>query len=147
MISRREVVTAGVLGTLAGASAPAEAMDQDTPESRALAAGFNNLKNSVDDLKRIVDEGMVRNSMSIGLLGNVRNKLEQFLRSNGRFPNYCDIGTAVFYDVYDWHVKHQQQIQMMRLADDRMAILFMFTQLILRWENVQTYVSEPYDKA
>ena len=143
MISRREVVTAGVLGTLAGASAPAEAMDQDTPESRALAAGFKNLKDSVDSLKRSLDE----NSMSIGLLGNVRTKLEQFLRSNGRFPNYCDIGTAVFYDVYDWHVKHQQQIQIMRLADDRMAIQFMFTQLILRWENVQTYVSEPYDKA
>ena len=146
MISRREVVTAGVLGTLVGASAPVEAVEQETAEAKALTEGFRNLQKSIDDLKRVVEDGTLKNSTSLGLIGNVRAKMEQFLKANGKFPNYVEIGTAVFYDVYDWHVKHQQQIQIMRLAEDRMAIQFMFTQLILRWENVPTYVSEPYDK-
>ena len=41
-----------------------------------------------------------------------------------------EIGVDVFYDVYDWHVRHQQQIQITRIAEQRLAIQFMFTQLI-----------------
>ncbi len=52
----------------------------------------------------------------------------------------------MFFDVYDWHVRMQQQIQISRLADQRMAIQFMFTQLILRWENAESYVSQAYDR-
>ena len=68
----------------------------------------------------------------------------RFARLSGKFPDYCDIGLDVFYDIYDWHVRQGQQINITRMSDQRIAILFMFTQLILRWENETTYVGTPY---
>jgi len=146
MISRREVVTAGVLGSLAaGASAsPAEA--EQTGDVLVLRASLQDIKTQIEELKGHVFSGLVASSMSIGRVGQVKDRLEIYLKSSGKFPEFCDIGTAVFFDVYEWHVKHQQQIQITRLADQRLMIQFMFTQLILRWENDSNYISAPYDK-
>ena len=69
-----------------------------------------------------------------------------YLKTSGKFPEFCDIGTSVFFEVYDWHVRHQQQIQITRMADQRMMIQFLFTQLILRWENESNYIGTPFDK-
>lgn len=52
----------------------------------------------------------------------------------------------MFHDVYDWHVRQQQQIQITRIAEQRLAIQFMFTQLVLRWENGSNYVGTPFDR-
>ena len=84
--------------------------------------------------------------MNYGGVGQVKHELQTLPRSvSGKFPEYCDIGLDVFFDVYDWHVRHQQQIQISRIADQRMAIQFMFTQLILRWENAENYIGpRPY---
>lgn len=147
MISRREVVTAGVLGTLSTAAAPAAAeAEQQTPESMALAVGFSNLKSQLEELSRLVTQGLVANSLTVGVVGSVKSRIEQYLKTSGKFPEFCDIGTSVFFEIYGWHVKHQQQIQITRLADQRLMIQFMFTQLILRWENDSNYISAPYDK-
>lgn len=147
MISRREVVTAGVLGTLSTAAAPAAAeVAQQTPESQALTVGLSNLKSQLEELSRLVGQGLVANSLTVGTVGNVKSRIEQYLKTSGRFPDYCDIGTSVFFEIYGWHVKHQQQIQITRLADQRLMIQFMFTQLVLRWENEAGYIGAPYDK-
>ncbi len=148
MMSRREVVTAGVLGTLSTAAAvgPADAAEQQTPESMAIAGGLSNLKTQLEELNRHVNAGLVASSLSVGRVGTVRDRIETYLKSSGKFPEFCDIGTSVFFDIYEWHVKHQQQIQITRLADQRLMIQFMFTQLILRWENDSNYISAPYDK-
>ena len=45
-------------------------------------------------------------------------------------PDYCEIGPGVFTDVYDWHVRYQQAIEVSRV-DNRTAIRFMFTWIIL----------------
>ena len=84
--------------------------------------------------------------MNYGNVGQVKSAIEKYAKTGGKFPEYCEVGLSVFYDVYDWHVRHQQQIQITRIADQRLAIQFMFTQLILRWENVETYVGTPYDR-
>jgi hypothetical protein len=142
MISRREMVTTGVLGSLATASpASAAEMQQDV---QALKEGFKSLGDSVDGLKSAVDQGLRGNSMNYGYVGSVKDKIYRFAKLSGKFPDYCDIGLDVFYDVYDWHVRHQQQIQVTRIADQRLMIVFMFTQLILRWENDGNYVGTPY---
>src|SRR5262245_43716877 len=126
MISRREVVTAGVLGTLAtGGSAAAEELQQ---EVATLRAGFDSLAGTLNGIQASLDEGLRGNTMNYGLLGSVRTKIEQYTKVTGRFPDYCDIGLGVFYDVYGWHVRNQQQINMTRIAEQRMAIQFMFTQ-------------------
>ncbi len=123
------------MGTLSTgvAASPAEAV-QDGP---VIRAGLQELKREIEELKDHVRAGRV---------GLVKGRIETYLKSSGKFPEFCDIGTSVFYDVYEWHVKHQQQINITRLADQRLMIQFMFTQLVLRWENESNYISAPYDK-
>ena len=143
MISRREVVTAGVLGTLAGAGS-AEAAE--TQEVEALKAGFKAIEDKLEDLQNSIDQGLRGNSMNFGLVGQVKTVLEKYAKVSGKFPEYCEVGLSVFHDIYDWHVRHQQPIQVTRIAEQRIAIQFMFTQLILRWEIDNNYVGSPYDR-
>jgi hypothetical protein len=142
MISRREVVTAGVLGTLAGSAADAGQSQSDSQ----LSANVKALEDKLNELKVTIEQGFRGNSMNFGNVGQVKSAIEKYAKTSGKFPEYCEVGLAVFHDVYDWHVRHQQQIQITRIAEQRMAIQFMFTQLILRWENVETYVGTPYDR-
>lgn len=144
MISRREVVTAGVLGTLATAgSAEAAELQQ---EVQTLRAGFDSLASTLNDIKASLDEGLRGNSMNYAGVGNVKTKIENYTKVTGRFPDYCDIGLSVFYDVYGWHVRNQQQLNITRIAEQRMAIQFMFTQLVLRIETESNYIGVPYDR-
>ena len=141
MISRREVVTAGMLGTLATASPAIAEIQQDV---QALRDGFSKVEDAMRSLQRATDEGLRGNSMNYGGVGSVVEKIRRFAKLSGKFPDFCDIGLDIFYDVYDWHVRQQQQINIVRLSDQRIAIQFMFTQLILRWENDGNYVGTPY---
>lgn len=143
MISRRDVVTAGVLGTLATAGTAEASMTQ---EVEALRAGFKLLESKLEDLQTSIDQGLRGNSMNYGSVGAVKTKIEQYAKTGGKFPEYCEVGLTVFHDVYDWHARHQQQIQISRIAEQRMAIQFMFTQLILRWENDTNYIGTPFDR-
>lgn len=144
MISRREVVTAGVLGTLStGASAsPAEAV-QDGP---VIRAGLTEIKAELADLAEKIQSGLISSSLDIGRVGQVKSRIETYLKTSGKMPEFIEIGTSVFFDIYAWHVKQQQQINITRLGEQRMMIQFMFTQLILRWEQDSNYISAPYDK-
>jgi hypothetical protein len=44
-------------------------------------------------------------------------------------------------------VRHQQPLQISRQAGSRVAIVFMFTQLVLRPEQERTFIGVPYDGA
>lgn len=150
MISRREVVTAGVLGTLS-ASAFAEA-DQSrrsatNDDASNVVGGLSDIKDELADIKGILDDGLRKSSLAHDIaIGQLRNAFTIFLRANGKFPEFCEIGGDVFYTIYDWHVKHQQPIDIIRLAENRMAIRFMFTQLVLRWEQQPNFIGIPFDR-
>ena len=141
MISRREVMSAGMLGTLATANPSALAEIQS--DVQALKDGFSKVEDALKDLRSATD-ALRGNSMNSGGVGDVKAKIALFAKQSGRFPEFLDIGVGVFYDVYDWHVRHNQQITISRIADNRIMIMFMFTQLIVRWENDMGYVGVPY---
>jgi len=145
MMNRREMVTAGVLGTLGTASMPELAEAQSAQSEAILKEGFKDIDESLDDVKGAVDQ-LRGNSMNFGGVGLVKTELQRYLKTSGRFPEFCEIGVSIFMDVYDWHVRNQQQIQITRGQDQRLVIRFMFTQLILRWENAETYVGPAYDR-
>jgi hypothetical protein len=142
MMNRRDMLAAGLLGSIAP-NGEAEAQDASDV---ILKSGLSGIDASIDEFKNRVDEGLRGNSMNSGGVALIKNELMRYLKQSGKFPEYCDIGVAIFFDVYDWHVRTQQQIQISRLADQRMSIQFMFTQLILRWENAESYVSQAYDR-
>jgi hypothetical protein len=51
----------------------------------------------------------------------------------------------VFTDLYDWHVRYQQPIEITRV-DNRTAIRFMFTLMVLRPEQADNFVGIPFDR-
>jgi hypothetical protein len=133
-------MTASVFGMAANPSAIAEIQS----EAAALREGLSSVKDALKDLQVSMDQGLRGSSMSFGNVGQVRSTIEKFAKTSGKFPEFLDIGLGVFYDIYDWHVRHNQQIQVSRVSDNRIMIIFMFTQLIMRWENDSNYIGVPY---
>ena len=145
MISRRDVVTAGVLGSLTGSAVTAEAAQgsQDDAQTRAV---LTRIQQELDTINSTLEASLRGPGLNAGAIGRIRDRLTIHLRSAGKFPDFMEIGTSLFYDVYDWHVRHAQQIQIVRMADQRFAIQFMFTQLIVRWEQDANYLGTPFDR-
>jgi hypothetical protein len=53
----------------------------------------------------------------------------------------------VFYDVYDWHVKHMQPLRVARVLEDRLSIGFMFTTLVLRYDLDPSHIGIPFNRS
>jgi hypothetical protein len=137
MLSRREVLAGGVVGGLAGAPDGSEEQQADREGQRQIERAIN----SVDSTVRAAFPPINANPVS-----TLRKVFETFVKSHGKFPDFCDIGLGVFYDIYDWHIRNRQQIIVIRQQDNRYTIQFMFTTLMVRFENEPNYVGVPYDK-
>jgi type II secretory pathway pseudopilin PulG len=147
MISRRDVVTAGVLGSLSTAAvASADTGSAEQSGEQAVQNQLMMINRNLQTLNTSVQNGLVGPGLGNGWISDIRDRLTVHLRSTGKFPDFMEIGTDPFYDVYDWHVRHAQQIQITRLADQRFAIQFMFTQLVVRWEQDRRFLGQPYDR-
>lgn len=146
MISRREMVTAGVLGTLATTAAPEPAAAQDAELRQTLREGLSKIEGSLDSTRSVLDRGLLGPNVDAGSIARIRGSMTTHVRSAGKFPDFMEIGMNLFYDVYDWHIRYQQQIQVIRIAEQRFAIQFMFTQLVVRWEMDANYMGVPYDR-
>ena len=147
MMSRRTVLHGPAFGGLlaalsptaeaeaaAGAAVPQRDSEQAIQEgSRALAKAVQDLR---DEIKRQDD---------FWELGPLRDPIRMFLRTTGKFPDFIEVGIDVWQQVYDWHVRYQQPIEVSRV-DNRTALRFMFTWLVLRPEQAENYVGIPFDR-
>jgi hypothetical protein len=152
MVTRRELVTAGALGMLS-ASTALEGAEGDTSEGTAVqsaeaisAEALRGILRELQEMREAFDGALRRNSLTVGALVPIRRAFEQFLRANTKYPDYCEIGIGIFTELYDWHVKYQQPIEVQRV-EGRMAIRFMFTWMLLRTEQDLNFVGIPYDRA
>jgi hypothetical protein len=108
--------------------------------------GLPEIASELDRLRRTLDRGLIGPGMGGGAVDTVRAVLDKHFRANGRWPGFLDICTNPFFDVYDWHVRNRLPIQMI-MDEQRVAIQFMFTQLVVRWENPNAdYIGIPYDR-
>jgi len=140
MLSRRELISAGVAGGLAPSSAMTASVEQDD------RAGQREIAKAVSSIEEVLRSAYLSSSLSHGFVAKLRTDMEQFLRSSSKFPDYVDVGIAVFFDLYDWHVKNGQQLNITRLGDGRYAMQFMFTSLLLSPAHDRNYVGAPYDR-
>jgi hypothetical protein len=145
MFSRRDLLTASVAGGLA--PTPAAALATAPALQEATRDGQREIANSVGQVESALRSALMTNTLAFGVVGKLRAQMEQFFKSNTKFPDHIEIGIAVFMDVYDWHVKHQQQLVITRQTDGRYWMQFMFTSLILRPEVDANHIGIPYDKA
>jgi hypothetical protein len=146
MISRREVVTAGVLGSFTGSAATAEASQGGSQDDAQMRAVLTRIEEDLQKINTTLDQGLRGPGLDAGSVADIRGRLTTHLRAAGKFPDFIEVGTNHFYSIYDWHVRHAQQIQITRISDQRFAIQFMFTQLIVRWEQDANYLGTPFDR-
>ena len=146
MVTRREVMTTGVLGTLTG-PVPEASASTTTQDDAATARVLGQLSSQLSNINGTLNSGLVGPGLASGFLADIRSRFTTHLRAAGKFPDFMEIGIEPFYDIYDWHVRHNQQITITRVAEQRFAIQWMFTQYVLRWENDQNYIApQPYDR-
>ncbi|HXG90424.1 MAG TPA: hypothetical protein VNJ02_19020 [Vicinamibacterales bacterium] len=148
MLSRRELLTAGVAGGLAApiAATPADAAPAEVEQPQADREGQREIAKQIANIEGVLRNAHLTSSLSHGFVGKVREQMTIFLRGNQKFPDFIEIGNAVFMDLYDWHVKNRQQLMVTRQADGRYTMQFMFTTMIMRVEQDPAYVGTPYDK-
>ena len=143
MLSRRELITAGMVGGMAPAPGTAAVEPvQQAPDKE----GQREIARRVQDVETVLRNTLQSSSTAYGFVPKLRADMEQFLRANAKFPDFVEVGIAVFIDIYDWHVKNRQQLTVTRVADGRYAMQFMFSTLILRPEQDRAYVGVPYDR-
>ena len=145
MISRRELIAASVAGSLT--AAPVASLELSAAEQEADRQVQREIANQIAAVDRTLNSAFLSSSLAHGFVAKARLEgLVEALRASGKFPDYIEIGVAVFFDIYDWHIKNQQQLTVTR-TDGRYIMQFMFTSLILRAEQDRNYIGVPYDRA
>ena len=135
-MERREVVGGGLLGLTAlfgaGGGVAEAAQRADSPE----------VARAIDELRELLERRLAAPFVE---LSEIRQQQRMFLKAGQKFPEFIEIGVNVWDRVHDWHVRHQQPLNIARRDDGRYTMTFMFTTLVLRPEQADNYVSFAYD--
>jgi len=139
-MERRAVVGGSLLASLSTLMSPPGA------EAAAAAADLEGVSDSIDQLRRTV-ERQFANVYTDKWQGVARIRQQQhtWMRSTQKYPDFIEIGLDVWDNIYDWHVVHQQPLNVTRTPDGRYSMVFMFTTLLLRPEQATDYVGFAYD--
>lgn len=154
-MERRKMLGHGLFAGMTGmfvapavaAAAPAAAAE-DT--SAAAAAAINQLRSTIDSNFGGV-RGALESAASPTNLGPsttisaLRKQMREFLVAHRKYPDFMEVGSVVWEDIYDFHIKQQLTPTWGRLADGRYTIGFMFTMLIMRTDLDPGYIGYPYD--
>lgn len=145
MFSRRELIAAGLAGGLT--TLPDEAPAAPAEAQESTYAGQMRIAGAITEVERAIEAATAYDQPTFGVVSKVRTYMEQFLRANSKFPDFFDVGSGVFLELYDWHIRHRQQLAVTRLTDGRYGLQFMFSTMILRPEQDPNYLGYPYDRA
>jgi hypothetical protein len=139
MVRRRDVMGGSLLtGVLALMLPKAAAAEQQERGDQIVADAIDKLRN----------EFIKAQECTLGpcqTVATIRTQQNVFLRANQKFPDFIDAGVEAWQAVYDWHVKNHQPITTTRLPDGRYGIAFMFTTIVLRYENTPNFIGLGYD--
>lgn len=142
MAGRRSMIGAGLMAGLSAAAGAGAAPMGD--EQRRGDEG--DAERSVEAVRAELSRLRTEWNPGSGTVAQIRLALRQFLKGQHRFPEFVDVGIGVWEDIYDWHVRFQQPINISRQPDGRYAMVFMQTLLVLRPEQSETYIGLPYDR-
>ena len=136
MLTRRELLQSGLAAGGAGVTA------QPGIDPRRVEDIADHLQAIAAEL-RVANAGCSTGSCPAA--AKIRDAMVVFLRANAKFPDAIEVGPGVFFDLYDWHVRNRQTLNVGRGPDGRYALGFMFTRLLLRPDAQPDYTGVPYD--
>ena len=136
-MERRNLVGGGLMASaaalLAADAPPAAAAQRDGLDTQPIVR-------ALEELRRVIDRGQDVSPE----LTRIREQQRVFLRANQKFPDFMEVGSAVWERVYDWHVRHQQPLAIAR-TEGRYVMTVMFTTLLLRPDQDPNYVGFGFD--
>jgi hypothetical protein len=143
MVDRRSA-----LNRLAFGSAIAAALGTaGRGEAAALEAAAQSSNDDLGPVVRAIQgvQGEIARRTDFWEIAPVRDELRTFLRTNGKFPDYIEVGYDVWQRVYDWHIRFNQPLAVSRTVDARYTIVLMQTTVILRTDAAAGFIGIPYD--
>jgi hypothetical protein len=140
MIPRRNLMTGGpvggVLGVLGGSAdadaAPAAGADVTEDMVSKVVAAITGLRTEIQAWKTFSEIAPIREAQLTNL------------RTNGKFPDYMEIGASQWFAVHDWHIRWQQPLNIGRDNPGRYTLLFGQTYLILRVDAAPNFLGVSY---
>jgi hypothetical protein len=139
MVRRRDVMGGSLLTGLVTLMLPRSAAAAEQERGDQLIA------EAIDKLRTEVVRAQECTLGPCATVAHIRTQQNVFLRANQKFPDFIDTGIEAWQAVYDWHVKNHQPITTTRLPDGRYGIAFMFTTIVLRYENTPNFIGLGYD--
>ena len=143
MIPRRSLVTGGVLGGVLGALATGDHVDASAMPIGGADVTDDMVSKIVQAITGLRTE--VQGLRSFTEIAPVRDAQLTYLRANGKFPDYIEVGTAIWFAVHDWHVRWLQPLSIARDNLGRYTLVLNQTTLIMRTDTAATFMSLPYD--
>jgi hypothetical protein len=154
MLSRRDLLSGAVVGSpIIGHRADralAEGRDPSMAEGPAVApqAAQISERSGQDIVQALKDlRSAITAPQTFPEIQPVRTKQVEFLRGQGKFPDYLDVGVDIWFGVYDWHIRHLQPITLGRDSSGRYTLTLLTTTLVLRMDADVRYVGVAYDTA
>lgn len=135
MLARRRMLGTTLFGGFLGATIPASDQSTQTSDRQMME-----LVDALKEMKKSLD-----GPQSFTEIAGIRQKQVEYLKATNKFPDFIDVGLDVWFGVYDWHIKHLQQLVLGRDSSGRYTITVMSTQLVMRPDLVPTFISAPYD--
>lgn len=137
MIGRRQLLGTSVLGGLFGTFEPAQSA---AAQSQALEREVQDIAQALRDLRKAIDA-----PHSFSEILGLRQRMTDFLRVSGKFPDFIEVSSEVWWNVYDWHIKHLQPTTIGRDASGRYTITLVQTTLIMRVDMAPNSMGQPFD--
>ena len=147
MVHRRAVITGTVLGgALSALTGSVEAAGPQSAQDRLAQDRLvqDRLLEEIAKAVRSVRDEIERQNL-FGEIAAVRDPLRTFLRANGKFPDFIEVGSDVWQHVYDWHVRFQQPIALGRTTEGRYTILLLATNIVMRPDMAPGFIGVPFD--
>jgi len=133
-MERRNVINGGLFAGLA-ALVPAQS------RSTSQRTDDSDVAKAIADLKDTITQAIQTSPE----LSRIRDQQRIYLKANQKFPDFIEVGIAVWESIYDWHVRHQQPLAVTRTAEGRYAMTVTFTTLLLRPDFVENYLGTGFD--
>ena len=143
MVHRRAVITGTALGgALSALTGSVEAAGAQSSAQERLIN--DRLIEEIARAVRSVREEIER-QYTFWEIAAVRDPMRTFLRANGKFPDFIEVGSDVWQQVYDWHVRFQQPLALGRSPEGRYTILLLATSVVMRPDMAAGFIGVPYD--
>ena len=122
------------MGIAAAVGATPSAAQRDERTDDRTAAAIDQLRAALERSAALSPE-----------LAAIREQQRAFLKANHKFPDFIEVGVAVWENVCDWHVRHQLPLEILRNSEGRYTIAVVGTTLVLRPEQADAFVGFGFD--